>query len=586
MEYDVAGRLLRTTDPKGNVMTLTYDGLGRKTDMTDPDMGHWHYDYDANGNLISQTDAKGQTITMQYDALNRITLRDLPPAGPGEEDVTYFYDGARPDTCYNCDDHCPSTVDTCDPGTGTCVHTGTSCDAPPLPTPTPTPSPSPSPSPSPTATPTPTPPPVPLAPGNLAAVAVSSSQINLSWTDNSNNETGFKIERSADGGTFTPLVTVAANVTAYNNTGLPASTTYFYRVKATNGAGDSLASNTASATTQSAAPTVPANLAASAVSTSQINLTWSSSSNHTGYILERSLTSSSGFAPIATPAANATSYSDMLLTASTTYYYRIKSTNGTQQSAYSNVASATTLSAPPAAPSSLTATAFSDSFIGITWQDNSTNETGFKIERSLDAITFVQIAVMGQNALSYSDTNLAASTTYYYRVRAFNASGDSAFSNVANARTLASSPPAAPGNLSATAISTSQINLGWQDNSNNESGFVVERYSSGLGTWIQVGWPTANVTTFQMLVCLQELPSRIVSTPLAPAEAQLTQTWPLPRRFPEVIRRPPPATFRRLRCRAQRFALPGRTIATTNGASRLSAIREQGSSTFRLFNRT
>src|SRR6185295_7145358 len=129
MEYDVAGRLLRTTDPSGNVVSFIYDGLGRKTDMTDPDMGHWHYEYDDNGNLTSQTDAKGQVITMQYDALNRITLKDLPPAGAGEEDVKYFYDGDQPSTCYSCDDHNINTQDCCDPATGTCYHqaAGTTC---------------------------------------------------------------------------------------------------------------------------------------------------------------------------------------------------------------------------------------------------------------------------------------------------------------------------------------------------------------------------------------------------------------------------------------------------------------------------
>lgn len=96
MEYDAAGRMLKTTDPRGNEMRIDYDGLGRKENMTDPDMGTWTYEYDNNGNLTKQTDAKGQVVTMRYDFLNRITLKDLPPEGPSEEDVTYFYDGDQP----------------------------------------------------------------------------------------------------------------------------------------------------------------------------------------------------------------------------------------------------------------------------------------------------------------------------------------------------------------------------------------------------------------------------------------------------------------------------------------------------------
>jgi hypothetical protein len=79
---------------------------------------------------------------------------------------------------------------------------------------------------------------------------VSSSQINLSWTDNSNNETGFKVERSTDGTTFTQIATVGANVTMYGNTGLSALTEYDYRVRAYNVGGNSTYSNIAPARTQ------------------------------------------------------------------------------------------------------------------------------------------------------------------------------------------------------------------------------------------------------------------------------------------------------------------------------------------------
>jgi hypothetical protein len=97
-----------------------------------------------------------------------------------------------------------------------------------------------------TVTPTP-----PAAPTNLTATPVSRSQINLSWTDASTNETGFKIERCA-GSTctnFTQIATVGANVTTFSNTGLSRSTAYRYRVRATNGGGDSAYSNIATATT-------------------------------------------------------------------------------------------------------------------------------------------------------------------------------------------------------------------------------------------------------------------------------------------------------------------------------------------------
>jgi len=97
----------------------------------------------------------------------------------------------------------------------------------------------------------------PVAPSNLSATVASSSQINLSWTDNSSNETGFKIDRATND-TFTAgltTVTIAANLTTYTSTGLAGNTTYYYRVRASNAAGDSAISNTASAKTLSNAPT-------------------------------------------------------------------------------------------------------------------------------------------------------------------------------------------------------------------------------------------------------------------------------------------------------------------------------------------
>jgi hypothetical protein len=95
------------------------------------------------------------------------------------------------------------------------------------------------------------PPPPPAAPSGLSATAISSSQINLAWTDNASNEDGFKIERCQGAGcsSFAEIGTVGANVTTFPSTGLTASTSYSYRVRAYNAGGNSAYSNTASATT-------------------------------------------------------------------------------------------------------------------------------------------------------------------------------------------------------------------------------------------------------------------------------------------------------------------------------------------------
>jgi hypothetical protein len=92
----------------------------------------------------------------------------------------------------------------------------------------------------------------PAAPSGLTATPVSSTQINLGWTDNSSNETGFKIERSSTSGTagFAEITVTASGATGYNDTGLTAPMQYWYRVRATNTGGDSSCTLVATATTQ------------------------------------------------------------------------------------------------------------------------------------------------------------------------------------------------------------------------------------------------------------------------------------------------------------------------------------------------
>jgi len=102
---------------------------------------------------------------------------------------------------------------------------------------------------------------VPNAPGNLSAVALSSSQITLSWSDNSSNETGFRLEKSADGINWSEFAVVGSNVVNFTDTGLIASTSYQYRARAYNSKGNSSYSNIGTATTGAAvidttAPTV------------------------------------------------------------------------------------------------------------------------------------------------------------------------------------------------------------------------------------------------------------------------------------------------------------------------------------------
>jgi len=153
--------------------------------------------------------------------------------------------------------------------------------------------------------------------------------------------------------------------------------------------------------------------------------------------------------------------------------------------------------ATPKAPSNPAATVVSDSQIDLSWQDNSDNETGFKIERKTGAGgNYQQIATVGANVIKYSDTGLSGDTTYYYLVRAYSDSGDSSYSNEASATTPLQTIPNAPSSLGAVAISSAQIDLSWQDNSNNESGFKIERKTGAGGSYRQVAIVGPNINTY------------------------------------------------------------------------------------------
>lgn len=194
---------------------------------------------------------------------------------------------------------------------------------------------------------TPQAPPPPMAPDQLTLTAVSPNQINLAWRDNSSDETGFQIERSTGGTGFTLIGTVAPNLTVANITGLAPATTYTFRVRAVSSAtGLSGYSDAASATTlsMSTPPSAPGGLSASASSGTQINLSWTDNSvNETGFKIERS-TGGANFSQIATVGAGITTYSNSGLNAATTYSYRVCASNGSGDSGYSAIASATTSS--------------------------------------------------------------------------------------------------------------------------------------------------------------------------------------------------------------------------------------------------
>ena len=259
----------------------------------------------------------------------------------------------------------------------------------------------------------------PSTPGGLAASAVSSSQINLSWTASTDDVgvTGYRVYR---GGAL--LIALGA-VTSYQDSGLLPSTAYSYTVQAIDAAGNASGqSPAAGAATLPApdvtAPATPAGLTAQAVSSSQINLSWSASTDNvgvTGYRVYR------GGALLVTLGA-VTSYQDAGLRPSTAYAYAVQALDAAGNSSdQSLAASATTLadSTAPSVPTGLTGTAVSSTQINLSWQASADNAgvAGYTVYVNNAALTTT-------TATSFRNTGLTPGTTYSYSVSAFDAAGN------------------------------------------------------------------------------------------------------------------------------------------------------------------
>jgi titin len=315
---------------------------------------------------------------------------------------------------------------------------------------------------------------VPGAPTGLTATAVSSTQVNLSWTAPANNGgapiTGYKIESKSGSGSYTTIVSnTGSTSTAYSNTGLTTGTTYTYKVSAISNVGTGAASGEASATpsssSSSSAPGAPTNLVATQVSSTQIDLSWTApsvtgGSAITGYKIEVKVGSGSFSNLVANTASTATAYSHTGLTAGQAYTYRVSAINAIGTGAASGEASPGVSSTnPPGTPGGLTATAASPTQVNLSWTAPSSGgaATGYKIESKKGSGSYeVLVANTASTGTSFAHTGLTTGTTYYYRVSAVNSAGTSS-SAEASATPKETTIPT----LTAAPVSPTSIMLSW-----------------------------------------------------------------------------------------------------------------------------
>jgi chitinase len=342
---------------------------------------------------------------------------------------------------------------------------------------------------SPPTTPTPAPSPgtvdttAPTVPQGVTATAQTSTQVLVSWsasTDAGTGVAGYRVFRNGDA---SPLATV--QTLSYTDGNVVANTAYSYTIVAFDAASPanvSAPSAAASATTpptptqpDTTPPSTPTQLRATALSTSEIGLQWTASTDSETGVAGYRIYRDGSTTPIA--SVQSTSFTDTGLAAGTRYSYSVLAYDGAtpaNESALSSSASATTQAqpppvdvTPPSVPSNVTAAAQSTSSILVSWVA-STDASGIAAYRIFRDGGATPVATV--QGTTFTDTNLAANTTYSYTVTAVDgapAANESAPSAPASATTnpepppADTTPPSVPTNVSAVPQSASQILVSW-----------------------------------------------------------------------------------------------------------------------------
>lgn len=305
-----------------------------------------------------------------------------------------------------------------------------------------------------------------LVPAPLLPLPESdSSRMNVTWQDNTSG-TSFRVEKTAapilPDSIWTVLTTAVPGTTSFMDTGLSAGTNYCYRIYAFSGSLNSRTVVKCATTTLGATALSPLTVD----STTQITLGWSQVDGNSGYRVERKTGSGGSWSDLAVKAAGITTHIDSGLTPGTIYYYRVSTISAAGYSLPSNEQSAPTLPNAPEINSFATVTVSS---LVLGWA-NVAGESGYRIERKEEvAGTWAEIATRSADVVSFTDSGLSANTRYNYRLRAYNASGNSAYSSVQTTRTKFVSPALS----SAAGSATDKIDLSWSNVPGN-TGYTIQ----------------------------------------------------------------------------------------------------------------
>ncbi len=338
--------------------------------------------------------------------------------------------------------------------------------------------------------------PAPKAPSNIVfgTYDPTTKTVSMSWDDHADNETGFRVEYSKDGGkTWTLASILGADATSRVCKGVYASYVYDFRVAAFNGGGYS---DWTEATFSVAKPAAPSDVVFDRydAASQTLVMSWKDvADNETGYRVEYSKDGGKTWRLAQQLPANATSRTCTAVYPHNGYMFRVYAYN---ESGYSDSATGFFSATSPIAPSALVFSNYDETAqtVVASWTDNSENELGFKVEYSKDeGKTWVLAETTEMNVASHVCTRLEAGQTYLFRVIAFNSVGES---QAATASFVAAVPKAPSGLVFGDYNpETKTVVASWFDNSNVEDGFKIEYSIDGGTTWTLAEEMGANATS-------------------------------------------------------------------------------------------
>ena len=343
----------------------------------------------------------------------------------------------------------------------------------------------------------------PAAPSDIVfgAYDYSTNTVQMSWTDNADNEDGFIVEFSFDGETWRTGGKTAANVTTRTATGMFAGRTYYFRVAATNVAGQSAWAYSDQFIAQTTLPT-PENFVVheDTYSEGTVLTSWTYGkeldAEDGGFVVQYSVDGST-WKHASYTGYNVTERTAWKMEPGRTYYFRVAAFEGAVYSDWLYSSPYTAPSNVPTAPSDLTVDFHNDTAV-LEWIDHSELEVGFNVQYSIDnGETWISAGNTAKDITTKTITSLRWGGEYQFRVRAYNYHGASDWIVASATSEHSENVPNAPTDVTFGAYNAlaKTLEMSWTDNSNNESGFTVQYSYDGGKTWYFAGGYGENVTT-------------------------------------------------------------------------------------------